>query len=728
MSPDDDDDDDDDDENSDVVGNQYLADMWKLDVDHGRQRWLYVQEQAGELNRTLEEHLLTKRSNFPDCRYENPNPEFSTPQEAVRAAVKFYSTIQTEDGHWAGDYGGPMFLMPGLVITLYSTGVDIGEEYYREMIRYLTNQQQKDGGWGLHVEGHSTIFGTAMNYVAMRIMGVEKDDERMIRARNFLHEHGGACGIPSWGKFWLSHLGVYHWDGMNPVPPELWYLPSWVPFHPSKMWCHCRVVYLPMAYIYGSRSTCKETDLVKSLREELYPVPYESINWPKQRNNCHPLDRYFEASIVIKTANAVLSVYEKYHNKTVRKNALDCCIDHIVHEDETTKYIDIGPVNKTMNMLCCFYAYGEEDPRFTQHIDRIYDYLWLSDDGMKMQGYNGSQLWDTAFAVQAIVSSGLAEEVRECMIKAHEYLDMTQVDEDVDQKEKYYRHISKGAWPFSTKDHGWPISDCTAEGLKASLALAHCGFIESPIPGPRLFDAVNVLLSFQNPNGGWATYELQRAGGWMEKLNPSEVFGGIMVDYQYVECTSASVQALMAFQADYPEHKSKEIEDSIQAGLKFIQKIQRADGSWYGSWGVCFTYGTWFGVSALSKAGHQYENSVSVRKACDFLAGKQMRSGGWGETYECCVLKEWCQNEWAQIIHTSWALLALMAADYPDREVIDRGIQLLMRRQMPNGDFPQECITGVFNNNCMITYTNYRNIFPIWALGTYSRKYPASKL
>ena len=26
--------------------------------------------------------------------------------------------------------------------------------------------------------------------------------------------------------------------------------------------------------------------------------------------------------------------------------------------------------------------------------------------------------------------------------------------------------MSKGAWPFSTIDHGWPISDCTAEGLK----------------------------------------------------------------------------------------------------------------------------------------------------------------------------------------------------------------------------------------------------------------------
>jgi hypothetical protein len=31
---------------------------------------------------------------------------------------------------------------------------------------------------------------------------------------------------------------------------------------------------------------------------------------------------------------------------------------------------------------------------------------------------------------------------------------------------RYYRHISKGAWPFSSRDHGWPISDCTSEVRK----------------------------------------------------------------------------------------------------------------------------------------------------------------------------------------------------------------------------------------------------------------------
>lgn len=33
----------------------------------------------------------------------------------LRRAINFYSTIQGDDGHWPGDYGGPMFLIPGLV-------------------------------------------------------------------------------------------------------------------------------------------------------------------------------------------------------------------------------------------------------------------------------------------------------------------------------------------------------------------------------------------------------------------------------------------------------------------------------------------------------------------------------------------------------------------------------------------------------------------------------------
>ena len=45
---------------------------------------------------------------------------------------------------------------------------------------------------------------------------------------------------------------------------------------------------------------------------------------------------------------------------------------------------------------------------------------------MKMQGYNGSQLWDTTFAVQAIAATGLAHEFAACLRRAGAYVDATQ--------------------------------------------------------------------------------------------------------------------------------------------------------------------------------------------------------------------------------------------------------------------------------------------------------------
>lgn len=88
-----------------------------------------------------------------------------------------------------------------------------------------------------------------------------------------------------------------------------------------------------------------------------------------------------------------------------------------------------------------------------------------------MCGTNGSQLWDVAFIAQALVESGLAEEGdnKESLIKALDWLEQCQMTENPKHYETAYRHRTKGAWPFSTKEQGYTVSDCIGEGLKAVL-------------------------------------------------------------------------------------------------------------------------------------------------------------------------------------------------------------------------------------------------------------------
>lgn len=45
-----------------------------------------------------------------------------------------------------------------------------------------------------------------------------------------------------------------------------------------------------------------------------------------------------------------------------------------------------------------------------------------------------------------------------------------------------------------------------------------------------------------------------------------------------------------------------------------------------------------FALESLALNGETYENSERVRRACQFLLGKQMADGGWSESYEVGLL------------------------------------------------------------------------------------------
>jgi squalene cyclase len=189
-----------------------------------------------------------------------------------------------------------------------------------------------------------------------------------------------------------------------------------------------------------------------------------------------------------------------------------------------------------------------------------------------------------------------------------------------------------------------------------------------------------------------------------------------MIDPSYVECTSAAVQALAAYRSRHPGTREPAIDSAIVRGRRFLLGSQRKDGSWEGSWGICFTYGTWFGACGLRAAGLDADHAA-LRRAADFLLSKQLPDGGWGETAESCRARAYVHAEAGQAVMTSWALLALAAAGRAASEPARRGVAFLVARQRPDGSFPEEHIAGMFNKTCAIHYDNYLKIFPLWALG-----------
>jgi lanosterol synthase len=294
--------------------------------------------------------------------------------------------------------------------------------------------------------------------------------------------------------------------------------------------------------------------------------------------------------------------------------------------------------------------------------------------------------------------------------------------DDLPDYRRAWRDSSRGGWCFSDGEHRWQVSDCTAEAVSALLGIAeHGGFADvAPFGEDRLEAAIRFILSRQNADGGFGTYERRRGGKLLETINPSEMFGQCMTELSYLECTASAIAALSHYRRHFPDFPRGEIDRAIARAITMLQRSQLPDGSYPGFWGINYTYAIFHVAKAFRMAGVVAEDPL-LQAAAEWLLSKQRADGGWGEHYTGCLEGRYVESTHSQVVMTSWALLALLDILPVGHPAISRGFQWLLGQQLKNGDWPRQGVNGVFFGAAMLDYRLYHTYFPTWAVARYGR-------
>ncbi len=654
------------------------------------------------------------------------------PHIALEKAIGHLKRLQRADGAWEGECIWCPMLPAQYVIMCHITGTPIDERRRGLILRqFETTQLRAHGTWGLHEQSPPYLFVTALVYVAARMLGVAADDPLLERARAFILAEGGVVDIPSWGKFWLALCGLYEWRGVNPVLPEVWQLPKWMPFHPSNYYCHTRLIYLGMASLYGRDDIpVRDHALRASLRRELYPMGYETVRWDEARHRLRGEEIFTPPSLPLRGMYDALHWFDQTLASSDKRRAIrEGLLEHLRFELAVTNHTCISPVNGLLNLLT-LWLHDPDDPDFVRGLAGFEGWIWEDErDGMRIAGARSS-IWDTSFALQALTAASPHFDVTAIVERADTWLRDQQIvqppreEYSGDDYSRYYRIDPRGGYPFAEIWHGWPVSDCTAEAMLARL--------EGPVAQAteeEMTRAATFVLRTECPQGGFGSYEpfkpkLLGRNVELEWLNPAEMFGDSMTEHPYVECTASCISALAAYRHRHHDSLSPSLRDQIERAIdrahQHIRRLQRPDGSWSGNWGIHFIYGTLFAIRGLLASGAA-PYDPAIRKACRWLKARQRPDGGWGESHEACLRDAFVSCP-SQVIQTAWALSALLDAEDPDWDVIERAAHFLAARQNDDGSWPKEAPAGVFFHTALLHYELYRAYFPLWALGAYETR------
>src|ERR1700722_19762043 len=119
--------------------------------------------------------------------------------------------------------------------------------------RWIRSKQRDDGTWANFYGGPGDLSTTVEAYLALRLAGDSPDALHMKQASSWILEHGGVEATRVFTRIWLALSGLWSWDELPVIPPELIYLPSWFPLNIYDWGCWASQTIVALAVVQSFR-------------------------------------------------------------------------------------------------------------------------------------------------------------------------------------------------------------------------------------------------------------------------------------------------------------------------------------------------------------------------------------------------------------------------------------------------------------------------------------------
>ncbi len=629
------------------------------------------------------------------------HPAPGLPDPAARAlagAVDHLLALQDTHGWWKGELETNVTMDAEDLLLRQFLGVR-SEEVTQAAAGWIRSQQRDDGTWATFYGGPGDLSTTIEAYAALRLAGDPPDASHMAKAAEFVRQAGGVERSRVFTRLWLALFGLWSWDDLPALPPELILLAPWVPLNIYDFACWARQTVVAVTVVGAHRPARELPFGLDELRTGVMERP--ELTLATVAGRFWILDRF-------------LRTYQRRAVGPLRRLALRRAERWIVRRQEADgSWGGIQPPWVYSLIALSLQGYAIDHPVMRAGLEGLDSFVIGDERGRRLEACQ-SPVWDTALSVVALADAGLPAD-HPAMARAGSWLAGEEVRTPGDWSIRR-PHLAPGGWAFEFENDTYPDADDTAEVILALRRLVppgEKGAGPAPVPDPHSRSVVAALErgmtwveGMQSRDGGWAAFDADNTRAVVAAL-PFCDFGEV-IDPPSADVTAHVVEMLAAEPGHDPVRLAR--------GVSWLVEAQEEDGSWFGRWGVNHVYGTGAVVPALVAAGVA-PGDLAVRRAVAWLGRHQNADGGWGEDLRSYRDPAWRGRGESTASQTAWALLALLAAGERG-EPAQRGVAWLVEHQRGNGTWDEPWYTGTgFPWDFSINYHLYRLVFPVMALG-----------